>query len=91
VPRKPRKQQPAPAEGGTAPVPVVHPRSIYFLDTFRRDFRMKESTARSEWKHGRLRLAKRGGRIFILGEWILAWLRGGEVRPGPGRPNRDAA
>jgi hypothetical protein len=29
-----------------------------------------------------LRCSKRAGRYWILGEWLLEWLRGGEVRRG---------
>jgi hypothetical protein len=31
-------------------------------------------------RSGELRACKRRGRLFILGNWVLAWLENGEVR-----------
>jgi hypothetical protein len=67
-----------------AAAPVVHTidaRSLYFPDTLQAIFRLRKSTIRREWKAGRLRISKRAGRYYVLGEWILEWLRGGEIRP----------
>ena len=81
-----RKRTPAPATPATAPapdpVPVIDPHAVYFADTFQRIFRLRKSTIRREWKAGRLRLAKRAGRYYLLGEWVLQWLRAGELQPG---------
>jgi hypothetical protein len=41
---------------------------------------VKLNTLPREIRLGRLRAAKRGGRYFLLGEWLLAWLRDGEIR-----------
>jgi hypothetical protein len=67
-------------------VPVIDPHAVYFTDTLQKLFRLRKSTIRREWKEGRLRLAKRAGRYFVLGEWVLQWLRGGEIK----RSTRDA-
>ena len=88
----------APAELTAAAVPVIDPHAVYFTDTFQRLFRLRKSTIRREWRSGRLRLAKRCGRYYVLGEWVLQWLREGEVRPeaqaciaGSVRPGGTAA
>jgi hypothetical protein len=44
---------------------------------------LKKGTLPRELRLGRLRHAKRAGRIFILGRWVLAWLAAGECRPAP--------
>jgi hypothetical protein len=61
-------------------VPVVDPNAVYFVDTLQRAFRLRKSTIRREWKEGRLRLAKRAGRYYVLGAWVLQWLQEGEMR-----------
>jgi hypothetical protein len=58
---------------------VIHPHAVYFSDTLRELFRLKRSTVRREVKEGRLRVARRAGRYYLLGEWILEWLRAGEL------------
>jgi hypothetical protein len=40
----------------------------------------KANTLPREIRLGRLRASKRGGRYYILGEWLIEWLRAGEVR-----------
>jgi hypothetical protein len=54
---------------------------VYFVDDARRVLRLKQSTIRREVREGRLRIAKRAGRYFILGGWLIEWIEGGEVRP----------
>jgi hypothetical protein len=61
-------------------VHTINPNSVYFRDDARQILRLKESTIRREIREGRLRVAKRAGRYFLLGEWILEWIRAGEVR-----------
>ena len=79
----------APALEPAAPpqaVPVIDENAVYFVDTLQAIFRLRKSTIRREWRAGRLRISKRAGRYFILGEWLLEWIRGGEVRrPGDKR------
>jgi hypothetical protein len=70
--------------------PAIHeirPTNVYLVDDARRLLRLKQSTIRREVREGRLRIAKRAGRYYLLGEWILEWLRGGEVKRG--QPNND--
>jgi hypothetical protein len=44
---------------------------------------LNRTTLAREIREGRLRVSKRAGRYFLLGEWILEWLRAGEVRRRP--------
>ncbi len=63
-----------------APLPrVIDPNAVYLADEFRAVFRLRVSTIRREVREGRLRIAKRAGRYYLLGEWILEWLQGGEL------------
>jgi hypothetical protein len=41
---------------------------------------VKPNTLPREIRLRRLRAAKRAGRYFILGAWVLEWLRAGEIR-----------
>jgi hypothetical protein len=63
-----------------APLPhVIHPQAVYTHPALRAALGLCASTARREIRAGRLRVAKRGGRYYFLGKWILEWLRGGEI------------
>jgi hypothetical protein len=73
------RRQTANAAPAALLVPVIDPYAVYFTDTLQKVFRLRKSTIRREWKEGRLRLAKRAGRYFVLGEWVLEWLRTGEL------------
>ena len=61
--------------------PVIEPNAVYMLDVLQATLRLRRSTVRREWKAGRLRVAKSAGRYYVLGEWVLEWLRGGERQP----------
>jgi hypothetical protein len=63
-------------------VHVIDPHGIYFLDAARQLLRLKESSLRRECREGRLRVAQRCGRNFVLGKWLLEWL---ESAPPPRR------
>ncbi len=68
------------------PVVTIDPNGVYFPDDVRRLLRLKTSSIRSEKRAGRLRVARRCGRYYILGAWLLEWIAGGETpsrRPGP--------
>jgi hypothetical protein len=97
VPRTEAGRSPArPAvtgEPAAAPPPFVpvDPTGVYFADAFERLFRLKRSTLRREVREGRLRIAKRAGRYFLLGRWILEWVEGGEVRRPPSHQCNGAA
>jgi hypothetical protein len=59
---------------------IIHPNGIYTWETARDCLGLAKGTIPREIRLGRLRVAKRAGRYFILGEWLLEWLREGEFR-----------
>jgi hypothetical protein len=63
------------------PIHVIDPNGIYFLDQAQSILRLRKSTIRREHREGRLRIARRAGRIIILGRWLLEWVAAGEVKP----------
>jgi hypothetical protein len=63
----------------SAPPLVLDPLRVFTAEEFRRAFGLRSSTLRREVRQRRLRVAKRAGKYFILGEWALEWLRGGEL------------
>jgi hypothetical protein len=62
------------------PVQILHPNAVYGLESARLALGLTRTTLRREIRLGRLRVSKRGGRYFLLGEWLLEWLRAGELR-----------
>jgi hypothetical protein len=64
---------------GLLAVHVILPGAIYFVDDAQRLLRLRSSTIRREVRERRLRISKRAGRYFILGEWLLAWIKAGEI------------
>jgi hypothetical protein len=64
---------------------MIEPLGIYFKEDVERIFRMRPSTLRREFRLGRLRVARRGGRIICLGSWLIEWVKGGEIRPRKGQ------
>src|SRR5262245_7642777 len=79
----------------TAPTPapvsrppcVLVPTAVYLIDQANSELGLGRSTLRREFRKGRLRAAKRAGRLWVLGEWLLEWIRTGEVT----RHRRDHA
>jgi hypothetical protein len=62
------------------PIHVIEPNAIYFPEDLLRVCRLRKSTIRREVREGRLKVARRAGRYFILGSWLLDWLRSGELK-----------
>ena len=60
---------------------VIDPRAVYTVDSARACLELAKTTIGREIRLGRLRVARRGGRYFLLGEWLLAWIREGEIHP----------
>jgi hypothetical protein len=80
APHQPDRPQELPAVGAPARPPhLIHPLAVYTLPSARSALGLAKSSLNREIRLKRLRVARRGGRYFILGEWLLAWLRGGEV------------
>jgi len=59
---------------------LVYPNAVYTVEDLRRLFGLKASSVRREVRLRRLRFARRCGRNFFLGEWVLQWLKEGEVK-----------
>jgi hypothetical protein len=86
--RRPKFASPVPDNNGhgtsaRAPSPVVHvidPNAAYTLETARAALGLPATCLRREVRLGRLRVSKRSGRYYILGEWILEWIREGEIK-----------
>jgi hypothetical protein len=88
----PRKVQPPPQ----APPPphLIAPTACYSLEQARHYLGLAKGTLRREIRLGRLRVAQRAGRRFVLGRWLLEWLEGGELpraTPRAPMPNGHAA
>jgi hypothetical protein len=60
---------------------VIQPLAVYDREAARSALGLKKSTLIRELKLRRLRYSKRGGRIFILGKWLLEWIVTGERSP----------
>jgi hypothetical protein len=58
---------------------VIDPNAVLLAEDVRRLLRLRTSTLRREIRSGRLRVCKRAGRYFFLGQQLLDWLRGGEL------------
>jgi hypothetical protein len=63
---------------------VVEPLAVYFAADLA-GLGFKVTTIRSEKRAGRLRVGRRLGRNFVLGEWLIEWLREAEL-PQNNRP-----
>jgi len=53
--------------------------AVYDLEAARSALALTRTTLNRELRLGRLRVAKRAGKYFLLGEWLLDWLKAGEV------------
>jgi hypothetical protein len=71
-------------------VHVIDANGVYTVDDARQIFRLKQSTIRREVREGRLRVSKRAGRYYLLGEWLLQWIREGELRGRTAAANGEA-
>jgi len=54
---------------------VVHPRAVYSIPAAQSALGLPKTTLRREIRLGRLRVSKRAGRYYLLGEWLPAWAR----------------
>jgi hypothetical protein len=70
-------------EKGAARARTVHTivsTNVYTVPSATEALSAKANTLPREIRLRRLRASKRGGRYYILGEWLLEWLRAGEIR-----------
>jgi hypothetical protein len=68
-------------------VTEIKPEAVYGLKDAREALGVRPGTLPREIRLGRLRSSKRAGKVFILGEWLLEWLRDGERK----RAHHEAA
>ncbi len=82
---------PAPPPTRTDMPHTIYPTAVYTVEDLRRVFGLKASSVRREVRLRRLRMAKRCGRYYCLGRWVLQWLGEGELKPQPepGEANAD--
>jgi len=67
----------------TADVPHVDPLGVYTPAAAARLLGFRTNTLPRYMRKGQLRYAKRGGRVLILGSWLMEFLAGGEVLARP--------
>ncbi len=91
-----RKMSPAIAAPAAPPLPaapVIGTNQVFTPESARRILGLPASTLKREIRSRRLRVAKRAGRYFILGAWLLEWLKAGEMRrehpPADPNPNKE--
>lgn len=73
-------------------VTTIRPTAVYDLDSARAALALAKGCLPREIRLGRLRASKRAGKYLILGEWLLEWVRTGEVERRPaaaGEPVSD--
>jgi hypothetical protein len=70
--------------------PVVSPNAVFTVPQAQRTLRLAAGTLPREIRLRRLRVAKRAGRYFVLGAWLLEWLEAGEVRREERPASREA-
>ncbi len=87
MPRKRTTPTPAePQREPAGPLCVIAPNSVYDVAAARAALRLNKTTIRREVREGRLRVSCRAGRCYLLGEWLLDWLRSG---PPPRRTRSE--
>ena len=72
---------------GVAP-PAIYPTAVYTRQQVEEMLGLGRETLAREIRHGRLRVSRRAGRYWFLGEWLLAWLTSGEEEAMRRRKNR---
>jgi hypothetical protein len=58
---------------------VIHANAVYTRESARIALGLTKTTLARELRLRRMRCAKRAGRYYILGQWLLEWLETGEV------------
>lgn len=68
----------------------IKPNMVFDLQSATAALGLNRTTLPREIKLGRLRAARRAGKVFLLGRWLLAWLREGVVSPQPAATDGSA-
>jgi hypothetical protein len=79
VPRN-RIKGTAAAEPPPSEPAIIHPTGVYQVVHVRAMLGLRQSSLRREIREGRLRVNKRCGKYFFLGQQLLDWLAGGELK-----------
>jgi hypothetical protein len=61
---------------------IIDPNAVFSQEQARAALGLTKTTLPREIRLGNLRVAKRAGRYFIRGEWLLQWIDGGELKKG---------
>lgn len=61
----------------------ILPSGVYSIDWLRGALGIGYDGLRREIRAGRLRASQRCGKRFVLGEWLIEWLRAGELARTP--------
>jgi hypothetical protein len=64
-----------------APVRVIPPDAILYLSELQTILHLPATCLKREVRLGRLRVARRSGRYMTIGEWVMQWVKNGEVTP----------
>ena len=62
------------------PPAIIAENAVFTVAQVRAMLGLRQSSLRREIREGRLAVNKRCGKYFFLGEQLLDWLRGGEIR-----------
>jgi len=75
---------PVPQVQPAAPQParVIHDSALCTLGEWQLLLGLPRHTLHREARLGRLRTARRAGRLWALGTWVREWIESGEVRRG---------
>jgi hypothetical protein len=74
-------------------IPIIDPRAVLTIEQARVALHLAKNCLPREIRLGRLRVAKRAGKYLILGEWLLEWIKAGELprRQPPSEPRENGA
>ena len=81
MPRRERAPAAGQAPARTGPLLTILPTDVYDVPGAMAALKLTKSTVGREVREGRLRIAKRPGRYYLLGAWLLEWLQAGELPP----------
>ena len=60
---------------------LIHPHAVYSVQALMTALGIPRSCIGREVRLGRLRMSRRAGKYYCVGEWLLEWLRSGEIKP----------
>ncbi len=93
----PRSKSSATGPVAAAPLPapvavhVIDRHGVYSVAQARAALGLREHSLMREIRKKRLKVAKRCGRYYLLGAWLLRWLKGGVVTPPAPAAGSDGA